>query len=142
MSAPVSAVRYLKYQLVLSLLFIILCLQQRTPQQKQKANPQRTLRSNAPPKLGKGNRKNRQNSQVSSSSAEPIEPLSDQDALSTEQNPLIGPNAARALDSKKPQDPEKKDKESLNIKIHLDLHAKVRLDLEADIYGDIVIGLL
>ncbi|KAJ6127292.1 hypothetical protein N7523_002904 [Penicillium sp. IBT 18751x] len=27
---------------------------------------------------------------------------------------------------------------SLNIKIHLNLHAKVRLDLDAQIYGDIV----
>ncbi|KAJ5756138.1 hypothetical protein N7533_005681 [Penicillium manginii] len=31
---------------------------------------------------------------------------------------------------------------SLRIKIHLNLHAKVRLDLDAQIYGDIVIGLL
>lgn len=31
---------------------------------------------------------------------------------------------------------------SLNIRIHLNLHAKVRLDLDAQIYGDIVIGLL
>ncbi|KAJ5661822.1 uncharacterized protein N7477_009438 [Penicillium maclennaniae] len=30
----------------------------------------------------------------------------------------------------------------LNIKIHLSLYAKVRLDLDAQIYGDIVIGLL
>jgi len=33
-------------------------------------------------------------------------------------------------------------KESLKIKIHLNLHAKVHLDLDAQIYGDIVIGLL
>lgn len=33
-------------------------------------------------------------------------------------------------------------KESLKIKIHLNLHAKVRLDLDAQIYGDVVIGLL
>ncbi|KAJ5216266.1 uncharacterized protein N7498_002673 [Penicillium cinerascens] len=33
-------------------------------------------------------------------------------------------------------------KESLKIKIHLNLHAKVRLDLDAQLYGDIVIGLL
>lgn len=31
---------------------------------------------------------------------------------------------------------------SLNIKISLNLHAKVRLDLDAQIYGDITIGLL
>ncbi|KAJ5540807.1 hypothetical protein N7494_005883 [Penicillium frequentans] len=34
------------------------------------------------------------------------------------------------------------DKSSLKIKIHLNLHAKVRLELDAQIYGDIVIGLL
>jgi hypothetical protein len=33
-------------------------------------------------------------------------------------------------------------KESLKIKIHLNLHAKVRLELDAQIYGDVVIGLL
>lgn len=31
---------------------------------------------------------------------------------------------------------------SLKIKVHLNLHAKVRLELDAQIYGDIVIGLL
>jgi hypothetical protein len=30
----------------------------------------------------------------------------------------------------------------LKIKIHLNIHAKVRLDLDAQIYGDVVIGLL
>ncbi|KAJ5104437.1 hypothetical protein NUU61_001784 [Penicillium alfredii] len=34
------------------------------------------------------------------------------------------------------------EKESLKIKIHLNLHARVRLDLDAQIYGDVVIGLL
>ncbi|KAJ6032728.1 hypothetical protein N7540_003460 [Penicillium herquei] len=34
------------------------------------------------------------------------------------------------------------DKSSLKIKIHLNIHAKVRLELDAQIYGDIVIGLL
>ncbi|KAJ9488750.1 hypothetical protein VN97_g4561 [Penicillium thymicola] len=34
------------------------------------------------------------------------------------------------------------DKGSLQIKIHLNLHAKVKLELDAQIYGDIVIGLL
>ncbi|KAJ9371594.1 hypothetical protein DTO282E5_3776 [Paecilomyces variotii] len=33
-------------------------------------------------------------------------------------------------------------KESLNIKIHLDLKVKVKLELDAEIYGDVVIGLL
>ncbi|KAJ5669435.1 hypothetical protein N7462_010505 [Penicillium macrosclerotiorum] len=34
------------------------------------------------------------------------------------------------------------DKSSLKIKIHLNIHAKVRLELDAQIYGDVVIGLL
>ncbi|KAJ5745162.1 hypothetical protein N7520_010344 [Penicillium odoratum] len=34
------------------------------------------------------------------------------------------------------------DKSSLKIKIHLNLHAKVKLELDAQIYGDVVIGLL
>lgn len=34
------------------------------------------------------------------------------------------------------------EKSSLKIKIHLNLHAKVRLDLDAQVYGDVVIGLL
>ncbi|KAF4764536.1 hypothetical protein N7455_003910 [Penicillium solitum] len=34
------------------------------------------------------------------------------------------------------------DKGSLQIKIHLNLHAKIKLELDAQIYGDIVIGLL
>ncbi|OJJ81019.1 uncharacterized protein ASPGLDRAFT_38625 [Aspergillus glaucus CBS 516.65] len=37
---------------------------------------------------------------------------------------------------------EDNEKESLKIKIHLNLHAKVKLDLDAQLYGDIVIGLL
>ncbi|KAJ5990997.1 hypothetical protein N7522_011204 [Penicillium canescens] len=38
--------------------------------------------------------------------------------------------------------PGKEEKNSLQIKIHLNLHAKVRLDLDAKLYGDVVIGLL
>lgn len=34
------------------------------------------------------------------------------------------------------------EKSSLKIKIHLNIHAKVRLDLDAQVYGDVVIGLL
>lgn len=34
------------------------------------------------------------------------------------------------------------EKSSLKIKIHLNIHAKVHLDLDAQIYGDVVIGLL
>lgn len=36
----------------------------------------------------------------------------------------------------------KDDSSSLQIKIHLNLHAKVKLELDAQVYGDIVIGLL
>ncbi|CAG7976256.1 unnamed protein product [Penicillium olsonii] len=36
----------------------------------------------------------------------------------------------------------KDDNGSLQIKIHLNLHAKVKLELDAQVYGDIVIGLL
>ncbi|RHZ46965.1 hypothetical protein CDV55_100478 [Aspergillus turcosus] len=32
-------------------------------------------------------------------------------------------------------------RESLNIRIHLNLHAKVKLDLDAQLDGDIIIGL-
>ncbi|KAJ5923599.1 hypothetical protein N7454_008844 [Penicillium verhagenii] len=53
---------------------------------------------------------------------------------------LAGPVAG---DMKLPGNPLTEDeKSSLKIKIHLNLHAKVRLDLDAQIYGDIVIGLL
>ncbi|GLI79559.1 hypothetical protein PoHVEF18_007896 [Penicillium ochrochloron] len=38
--------------------------------------------------------------------------------------------------------PKEGDDSSLKIKISLNLHAKVRLDLDAQIYGDITIGLL
>ncbi|KAJ5108172.1 hypothetical protein N7456_004847 [Penicillium angulare] len=34
------------------------------------------------------------------------------------------------------------EKSALKIKVHLNLHAKVRLDLDAQIYGDVVIGLM
>jgi hypothetical protein len=68
----------------------------------------------------------------------------DPETLANGAGPLIGPAAARELDKKDKKGNEVKedDKGSLSIKIHLDLHAKVRLDLEADLYGDIVIGLL
>lgn len=36
----------------------------------------------------------------------------------------------------------KEEKSNLKISIHLNLHAKVKLDLDAQLYGDIVIGLL
>jgi hypothetical protein len=79
-------------------------------------------------------------------SNDPLGGLVDHEVLASGESPLIGPEAARELDRKKKEstevENEKDDKGSLNIRIHLDLHAKVRLDLEADLYGDIVIGLL
>ncbi|KAJ5102653.1 hypothetical protein N7532_003182 [Penicillium argentinense] len=106
-------------------------------------DPVPALSSAAPP-LGKGNRRGRQGSESSSSSTDPIESLVDPETLANGEGQLIGPAAARELDkkNKKHEEVEKDDKGSLNIKIHLDLHAKVKLDLEADLYGDIVIGLL
>ncbi|KAJ5298862.1 uncharacterized protein N7443_006982 [Penicillium atrosanguineum] len=93
--------------------------------------------------LGKGNRRGRQGSESSSSSNDPIDNLVDLDTMANG-GQLIGPAAARELDKRNDKDKEvkKNDNGSLNIKIHLDLHAKVKLDLEADLYGDIVIGLL
>lgn len=50
---------------------------------------------------------------------------------------------ANAGDMKLPGlSPKEGDDSSLKIKISLNLHAKVRLDLDAQIYGDITIGLL
>ena len=66
----------------------------------------------------------------------------DPEILATGEGQLIGPAAARELDKKnKDNEVKKDDNGSLNIRIRLDLHAKVKLDLEADLYGDIVIGL-
>ncbi|KAJ5272712.1 hypothetical protein N7478_007837 [Penicillium angulare] len=49
------------------------------------------------------------------------------------------PNAGLELPGNPLQEDEKS---SLKIKIHLNIHAKVQLNLDAQIYGDIVIGLL
>jgi hypothetical protein len=54
----------------------------------------------------------------------------------------IPANSGMQLPGVTPGTPGKDDKSSLQIKIHLNLHAKVRLELDAQIYGDIVIGLL
>ncbi|KAJ5923457.1 hypothetical protein N7454_008702 [Penicillium verhagenii] len=99
--------------------------------------------SGVAPSLGKGGRRGRLGSESSSSSNDPIESLVDPETLANGGGQLIGPAAARELDKKHKKDNQvEDDKGSLNIKIHLDLHAKVKLDLEADLYGDIVIGLL
>lgn len=38
--------------------------------------------------------------------------------------------------------PGQEENTSLKIKVHLNLHAKVRVDVDAQLYGDIIIGLL
>lgn len=144
MGDPVPAMRYIKSQLIFCTLLLLLYMQQDPSFHVLKANPKINRRS-AAPALGKGNRRGRQGSESSSSSNDPIESLVDPETLANGEGQLIGPAAARELDKKNNKDQELKKKEdngSLNIKIHLDLHAKVKLDLEADLYGDIVIGLL
>ncbi|KAJ5727515.1 hypothetical protein N7493_005335 [Penicillium malachiteum] len=49
-------------------------------------------------------------------------------------------NAGLQIPGKLLNDPD--EKAALKVKVHLNLHAKVRLDLDAQIYGDVVIGLL
>lgn len=143
MTEPVSAVRYIKSQLIFYTLLLLLYIQQEPSLQVTEANTKVDWCSNPGPTLGKGNRRGRQNSESSTSSSDPIESLVNPETLVNGEGPLIGPEAARELDKRrKKNNEEKEDDGSLNIKIHLDLHAKVRLDLEADLYGDIVIGLL
>ncbi|KAJ6191059.1 hypothetical protein N7519_001080 [Penicillium mononematosum] len=115
-------------------------MQQNPSSQVGKANPRFDPCSGAPTP-GKGKRKGREGSE-SSSPGDPIEGLVDPETLA-KGGPLVGPGAARELDKRRKEESGKEEeKGSLNIRIHLDLHAKVRLDLEADLYGDIVIGLL
>lgn len=143
MGDPVPAVRYIKSQLIFYTLLLLLYMQQDPSLQVTEANPKVDRCSNAAPTLGKGNRRGRQNSESSTSSSDPIESLVDPETLANGEGQLIGPAAARELDKRsKKNNEEKEDDGSLNIRIHLDLHAKVRLDLDADLYGDIVIGLL
>lgn len=143
MGDPVPAVRYIKSQLIFYTLLLLLYMQQEPSLQVTKANTKVDRCSNAAPTLGQGNRRSRQNSESSTWSSDPIESLVDPETLANGEGQLIGPAAARELDNrKKKNNKEKEDDGNLNIKIHLDLHAKVRLDLEADLYGDIVIGLL
>lgn len=139
MEAPVPALRYIKAQLIFYALILLFYMQQDPSSQVEKANP-RFDRCSGAPAVGKGRRKAREGSE-SSSSSDPIESLVDPETMA-KGGPLIGPAAARELDKRRKEDSEKEDKGSLNIRIHLDLHAKVKLDLEADLYGDIVIGLL
>lgn len=143
MGDPVPALRYIKSQFILYTLILLFSMQQHPRLPVPEAN-QAFKRCSAAPALGKGKRRGREGSETSSSTNDPIEDLVEPDTLANG-IPLIGPGAARELDRRRKDDNEVKkdnDKGSLNIKIHLDLHAKVKLDLEADIYGDIVIGLL
>ncbi|KAJ5634316.1 hypothetical protein N7528_002158 [Penicillium herquei] len=140
MGDPIPALRYLHNHLTFTILVLLLYLQR--IHQLIKANPHPLMSSSTALAPGKGNRKNRQGSQDSLSSNDPIESLMDPETLASGEGKLIGPAAARILDTKKHEDDEKEDKGSLNIRIHLDLHAKIKLDLEADLYGDVVIGLL
>jgi hypothetical protein len=144
MGDPVPALRYLRTQLILHALILLFYLQQDRSFQVSNANRRFHRCSGAAPSLGKGNRRGRQSSESSSSSNDPIESLVDPETLANGEGQLIGPAAARELDkkNKKKNEVEKDDNGSLSIKIHLDLHAKVKLDLEADLYGDVVIGLL
>lgn len=144
MGDPVPALRNIKSQLILCTLILLLYMQQDPTFYATKANLKNNRCSSAAPSLGKGNRRGRQGSESSSSSNDPIESLVDPETLANGEGQLIGPAAARELDkkNKKGQEVKKDDNGSLSIKIHLDLHAKVKLDLEADLYGDIVIGLL
>lgn len=143
MGDPVPALRYIKTQIIFYTLLLLLYMQQDPSLQVTKANAKVDRCSSAAPALG--NRRGRQNSDTSSSSSDPIESLVDPETLANGEGQLIGPAAARELDKKNNNNQLKKKEDengSLNIKIHLDLHAKVKLDLEADLYGDIVIGLL
>lgn len=144
MGDPVQAVRYLKSHIIFCAFILLSYTQAASSSQALKANANDGGCSGVVPALGKGNRKTRQGSESSTSSSDPIESLVDPETLANGEGQLIGPAAARELDkkNKKNKDVEKEDGGSLNIKIHLDLHAKVKLDLEADLYGDIVIGLL
>jgi hypothetical protein len=153
MGDPIPALRYIKYQLTLYTLLLFLYFQQNPPLLVTKANPKfdgcNSTATAPAPSPGRGNRRSRQNSDDStaSSAADPIESLVDPQTLAQGEGQLIGPSAARELDKRNKKDKGEVDKKknddgSLNIRIHLDLHAKVRLDLEADLYGDIVIGLL
>lgn len=141
---PTPAIRYIKSQLILYTILLLFYMQEEPHFQVPKANPRVDRCSGVAPSLNKGNRKGRQGSESSSASDDPVASVVDPETLANGSGPLIGPSLARNLDKRQDEENgvKKDDKGSLNIKIHLDLHAKVKLDLEADLYGDIVIGLL
>ncbi|KAJ5317140.1 hypothetical protein PENANT_c029G04075 [Penicillium antarcticum] len=78
-------------------------------------------------------------------------PLGDRKNRGDDNNPVsnapdatngLVPDDGMGLPGKTTVPAGKEEKNSLQIKIHLNLHAKVRLDLDAKLYGDVVIGLL
>jgi hypothetical protein len=142
-SCPSIEVHKISAHKLLDTPILLFYVQQEPYFQVSKANPRADRCSGVDPSIGKGKRRARQASESSSSSNDPIESLVDPEILANGEGQLIGPAAARELDKKNKKDNEvkKDDNGSLNIRIHLDLHAKVKLDLEADLYGDIVIGL-
>lgn len=145
MVEPVNPIRYIQSQLKLYTL-ILLFIIQHASFEVPNANSKSDRCSDLPTTSGKGNRRGRQSSASSTSSTDAIENLVKPETLANGGGELMTPAIAREL-AKKEKDKEIKekgedDKGSLQIKIHLDLHAKVRLDLDADLYGDIVIGLL
>lgn len=85
------------------------------------SSPQPSLTSAATDNLPKGNRKNK--------GSEEGEKTND-----------VVPNSGLQVPGAPLQSDD--EKSSLKIKIHLNIHAKVRLDLDAQVYGDVVIGLL
>ncbi|KAJ5768997.1 hypothetical protein N7520_003556 [Penicillium odoratum] len=137
---PVQALRYIQVQLKLYTLILLFFIQHASSFEVPKANSMVDRCSEIAP-TGRGNRRGRQSSESSTSSSDPLENLVNPETLANGGGELMTPAIARELDKKKKKDDED-DKGSLQIKIHLDLHAKIRLDLDADLYGDIVIGLL
>lgn len=138
---PVQAMRYIQSQLKLYILILLFLIQHTCSFEVQKANSRVDRCSDVAPTLGKGNRRGR-SSESSTSSSDPLENLVKPETLANGGGDLITPAIARQLDKKQKEENGEDDKGSLQIKIHLDLHAKVRLELDADLYGDIVIGLL
>ncbi|KAJ5536105.1 hypothetical protein N7513_009291 [Penicillium frequentans] len=144
-TAGVSALpRYIQSQLKLYTLILLCFMQHASFFEIPKANSRVDRCSDVTTAPGKDkNRRGRQSSESSNSSAGGVlENMVNPETLANGGGDLITPEIARALDKKEKEGKGEGEKNSLQIKIHLDLHAKVRLELDADLYGDIVIGLL
>ncbi|CAP93872.1 hypothetical protein PCH_Pc16g12020 [Penicillium rubens Wisconsin 54-1255] len=105
-------------------------MQQDPSSQVGKANPRFDPCSSAPTP-GRGKRKTREGSE-SSSPGDPIESLVDPEVMA-KAGPLVGPGAARELDKRQREQSgnQEEEKGSLNIKIHLDLHAKFHNEVKS-----------